>query len=295
MSGLKPTLGFIGIGLMGTPMSLRLLGAGYQVHVWNRSREKLVKVAEQGAVVESSPAAVGRVAEIVFYSLVDTEAVRQISLGAGGIASGANFNTLICDTSSIEPEATRTIAAEVKSRCGASWVDAPVSGGVAGAEAGMLAVMAGGPDEQFERLKPVMAHLSQRFTHMGSLGAGQTTKVCNQMIVGCNALVIAEVIALARKAGIDASRIPEALAGGFADSKPLQILGPQMARDVFEPVKWRVRTLLKDLDTANKLSRDIGSATPMAGLGAQLIRQHGSNGYLKKDPATLVNLYRNEE
>lgn len=295
MSGLKSTLGFVGIGLMGAPMCTRLLGAGYQVHVWNRSPEKLDAVKEKGAKVEKSPAAVAQAADIIFLSLADTEAVRKIVLDDGGLAERADSNTVICDTSSIEPEATRAIATELMDRSGAFWVDAPVSGGVAGAESGTLAVMAGGLVEQFERLKPVMAHLSQRFTYMGSLGAGQTTKVCNQMIVSCNALVIAEVMALARKAGIDASRIPEALAGGFADSKPLQILGPQMAEDVFEPVKWHVRTLLKDLDTAALLSRSIGSATPMAGLGAQLMRQHGENGYLEKDPATLVNLYRKSD
>jgi 3-hydroxyisobutyrate dehydrogenase len=115
------------------------------------------------------------------------------------------------------------------------------------------------------------------------------------MIVSCNALVIAEVIALARKAGIEADRIPEALQGGFADSIPLQLLGPQMASDTFEPVKWHVRTLLKDLDTANLLSRSLGSATPMSGLGAQLMRQHASQGNLERDPATLVKLYLPEE
>ena len=172
------------------------------------------------------------------------------------------------------------------------WMDAPVSGGVAGAEQGTLAIMAGGSQESFDRLRSIMSTLSQRFTHMGESGAGQITKVCNQMIVSCNALVIAEVIALARKAGIDAEKIPEALAGGFADSKPLQILGPQMATDTFEPIKWYVRTLLKDLDTAVLLSRNEGSAIPMSALGAQLMRQHGSQGYLEKDPATLVELYK---
>ncbi len=293
MSDTQPTLGFIGIGLMGTPMSQRLLKAGFQVHVWNRSQEKLGPLAELGAHIEDNPGTVAQVADIVLLSLADTAVVNSITLGNQGLVDGGDGNTLICDTSSIEPEATKNIASELRQRCGAHWIDAPVSGGVAGAESGTLAVMAGGEEADFERLQPIMEHLSQRFTHMGDLGAGQITKVCNQMIVSCNALVIAEVIALARKAGIDASRIPEALAGGFADSKPLQILGPQMANDDFEPIKWYVRTLLKDLDTANLLSRDYSSATPMAGLGAQLMRQHATNGYLEKDPATLVELYRN--
>jgi 3-hydroxyisobutyrate dehydrogenase len=119
--------------------------------------------------------------------------------------------------------------------------------------------------------------------------------VCNQMIVACNALVIAEVVALAERAGVDARLIAPALAGGFADSKPLQILAPQMAESTFEPIKWHVRTLLKDLDTAVKLSHEQGSATPMSGLAAQLLRLHGSQGNLGRDPATLIEMLREEQ
>jgi 3-hydroxyisobutyrate dehydrogenase len=163
---------------------------------------------------------------------------------------------------------------------------------VVGAEAGSLAIMVGGETADLERVRPVLLSLGQRVTHMGAVGAGQVTKACNQMIVACNALVIAEVVALAERSGVQASLIAEALAGGFADSKPLQILGPQMAESRFEPVKWQVRTLLKDLDTAVKFSREQGSATPISGLAAQLMRLHGSQGFLEKDPSTLVQLYR---
>src|SRR3990167_2225561 len=180
-------------------------------------------------------------------------------------------------------------------RCGMRGVDARVSGGTPGAEAGSLAIMAGGRAEDVERARPILAHLGQRLTRMGEVGAGQVTKLCNQMIVACNALVIAEVVALAEQAGVDASLLAPALAGGFADSKPLQILAPQMASSQFEPIKWHVRTLLKDLDSAVKLSRELGSATPLSGLAAQLMRLHGSQGNLQRDPATLVQLYREGE
>jgi 3-hydroxyisobutyrate dehydrogenase len=199
------------------------------------------------------------------------------------------------DFSSLEPAATRAMAAELEQRCGMRWVDAPVSGGTPGAEAGSLTIMAGGREEDIERARPVLAHLGQRLTRMGEVGAGQVTKLCNQMIVACNALVIAEAVALAEQAGVDASLLAPALAGGFADSKPLQILAPQMASSQFEPIKWHVRTLLKDLDSAVKLSREIGSATPLSGLAAQLLRLHGSQGNLQRDPATLVQLYREGE
>src|SRR3990167_7421856 len=154
---------------------------------------------------------------------------------------------------------------------------------------------AGGREEDIERARPILAHLGQRLTRMGDVGAGQVTKVCNQMIVACNALVLAEVVALAEQSGVDASLLADALAGFFATTKPLQIPAPQMAASQFEPVKWHVRPLLKDLDTAVKLSREVGAATPLSGLAAQLMRLHGSQGHLEHDPATLVQLYRQPE
>ncbi len=137
--------------------------------------------------------------------------------------------------------------------------------------------------------------LGQRLTHMGPTGSGQVTKICNQMLVACNAMVIAEVVALAQRAGVDAELLTPALTGGFADSKPLQILAPQMASRTFEPVRWHVRTLLKDLDMAASLSQEQGSATPMSGIAAQLMRMHAAAGSAGRDPSTLIELYSREE
>ncbi len=295
MSTPLPALAFAGIGLMGLPMNQRLLAAGYPLTVWNRSADKCAPVQALGAQVAAQPSALCAAADIVMLCLANTDVVREVVFGPGGIVETGKPGQLLVDFSSLEPAATREMAAELHRRCGMRWVDAPVSGGTPGAANGTLAIMAGGRVEDIERVRPVLAHLGQRLTRMGDVGAGQVTKVCNQMIVACNALVIAEVVALAEQAGVDASLIAPALAGGFADSKPLQILAPQMADSQFEPVKWHVRTLLKDLDTAVKLSQQIGSATPLSGLAAQLMRQHGSQGNLERDPATLVQLYRAPE
>ncbi len=292
MSTSLPTLAFAGVGLMGLPMTQRLLAAGYPLSVWNRSFDKCAPLQALGAQVMASPAQLCAQADIVMLCLANTEVVREVVFGPGGIVETAKPGQLLVDFSSLEPAATREMAAELQARCGMHWVDAPVSGGTPGAASGTLAIMAGGRVEDIERVRPVLAHLGQRLTRMGDVGAGQVTKVCNQMIVACNALVIAEVVALAEQAGVDASLIAPALAGGFADSKPLQILAPQMAESQFEPVKWHVRTLLKDLDTAVKLSQQVGSTTPLSGLAAQLMRQHGSQGNLERDPATLVQMYR---
>ncbi|QLC74227.1 NAD(P)-dependent oxidoreductase [Pseudomonas sp. LPB0260] len=292
MTAALPSIAFAGIGLMGLPMTRRLLAAGYPLSVWNRSPDKCAPLLQQGARRAAKPADLCADAEVVLLCLANTEVVREVVFGPGGIVEGGKPGQVLLDMSSLEPAATREMAAELLQRCGMHWVDAPVSGGTAGAEAGSLAIMAGGRAEDVERVRPILAHLGQRLTHMGAVGAGQVSKVCNQMIVACNALVIAEVVALAERAGVDAGLIAPALAGGFADSKPLQILAPQMASSQFAPVKWHVRTLLKDLDTAVKLSREIGSATPLSGLAAQLMRLHGSQGNLENDPATLVELYR---
>jgi 3-hydroxyisobutyrate dehydrogenase len=151
--------------------------------------------------------------------------------------------------------------------------------------------MAGGSMKNIAVARVVLAPLYKQLTHMGDVGSGQVTKICNQMIVGCNVLVIAEMMALAKLAGVDAEKIPEALSGGFADSKPLQIVGPEMAAGTFEPVKWRVKTLLKDLNMAVDLSVKQGNAVPLSGLAAQLMQLHGSHGYLEQDPATLIKLF----
>ncbi|UQS15474.1 NAD(P)-dependent oxidoreductase [Pseudomonas sp. HS6] len=292
MMSTLPSLGFAGIGLMGLPMCRRLLAAGYPLTVWNRNPDKCAPLVEAGARQVATPAELCRHADVMMLCLADTAVVREVVFGPNGVAEGAKRDQLLVDFSSLEPTATREMAAQLADTTGMAWLDSPVSGGVVGAEAGSLAIMVGGDAVDLDRVRPVLLALGQRVTHMGGVGAGQVTKACNQMIVACNALVIAEVVALAEQSGVDASQIAEALAGGFADSKPLQILAPQMAESRFEPVRWHVRTLLKDLDTAVKFSREVGSATPISGLAAQLMRLHGAQGFLAKDPSTLVKMYR---
>jgi 3-hydroxyisobutyrate dehydrogenase len=285
----KYTLGFIGIGLMGKPLTLRLLNAGFKVNVWNRTPEKLRPVVDAGAVAFAESGALIGASDIIILCLADTAVVEAIV--NQHILPCGRQGQLIIDLSSIHPETTRELASRVEQYCGMQWVDAPVSGGVAGAEQGSLAIMAGGSNEAVAIAREVLKPLYHQLTHMGETGSGQVTKICNQMIVSCNVLVIAEMIALAKSAGVDAARIPEALAGGFADSKPLQIVGPEMASETFEPVKWRVKTLLKDLNMAIDIASRQGHAAPMSGLAAQLMQLHGSHGFLDQDPSTLIKLY----
>lgn len=282
-----PRIGFIGIGLMGLPMCRRLLAAGHPLTVWNRSPDKCAPLVAAGAALAASPAALTREADVIMTCLADTAAVEDVFQRADGIAAALAPGKTVVDFSSIAPAATRALAAAAQAR-GAAWVDAPVSGGVVGAEAGSLVIMAGGEATALEPLRPLLAALAQRVTHMGPSGAGQVTKVCNQLIVAANAVLIAEAVALAEKAGVDASRLAPALAGGFADSRPFQLLAPRMSARTFEPVQWRVRTLLKDLDMARTLAAESGSAVALASHAADLMRRHGDHGFLDQDLSTLI-------
>lgn len=281
-------LGFIGIGLMGLPMCRRLLAAGHPLTVWNRHAGKCAPLVADGATAAATPAALAAACDIVMLCIADTAAVESVL--AAGLEAALRPGQVVVDFSSIDPLATRAIAARVAER-GAHWVDAPVSGGVVGAEAGTLVVMAGGDAAVIDGLRPVLAALAQRVTHMGPAGSGQVSKVCNQLIVAANALLIAEAVALAEKAGVDASQLAPALAGGFADSKPFQLLAPRMSTRSFTPVQWRVQTLLKDLDMAQSLAARCASPAPLAHAAAGLMRRHGEAGHMTDDLSSIIGLF----
>lgn len=289
MMATKPKLGFIGLGLMGNPMAARLLAAGYEVTVWNRSRDKMKPLVQKGARAADSPAAVARSAEIVMMCVTDQKAVEQVLFGRDGAAEGVARGALVVDFSSTAPAAARDFASRLAER-GVGSVDAPVSGGVAGATNGTLAVMAGGRVEDIERARPVVMNLAQRFTRMGDAGAGQVTKLANQIIVGCAFAAIAEAVRLAEAAGVDAKMLPEALKGGSADSGPLQVYGARMAARTFEPRLSANAIMLKDLGNAAAVAKELGVPLPMADTAASRYRLLAEQGKAEADPATLIEL-----
>ena len=265
-------LGYLGLGLMGTPMTRRLLKAGYQVTVWNRSEGKVAPLVEAGAKRAATPRDVLAKSDIVFMCVTDARAVEEVIFGAEGISTNSGAGKLVVDFSSIHPDAARDLAARLKAANGVGWIDAPVSGGTKGAEEGTLAIMAGGDAGDIERVRPYVQAMARRFTHMGPIGAGQTTKLCNQVIVGCAMAVLAEATRLAVNAGIDANRLPEALAGGFADSIPLQLFVPRMVQGIHSPPLGHIATMLKDLDTIADVAQATSTPVPMATLAGQLFR-----------------------
>jgi 3-hydroxyisobutyrate dehydrogenase len=286
----RPRLGFIGLGLMGKPMTMRLLAAGYAVSVWNRSAGRIPALVDKGARAADSPAAVARAADIVLMCVTDQHAAESVLFAPDGIAAGGAPGKLVVDFSSIAPASARAFAERLERECAMGLVDAPVSGGTVGAEQGTLAIMAGGKPEHIERARPVVAHLAQRFTRMGDAGAGQATKLCNQVIVGCLFPVIAEAVRLAEAAGVDARMLPAALKGGFADSLPLQVFGARMAVRQFEPPLGAVSIMLKDLENAAAVAKDKGVPLPMARTAAELYRLLAAQGRGGEEPSVLVDL-----
>jgi 3-hydroxyisobutyrate dehydrogenase len=280
-------LGFIGIGLMGKPMTLRLLAAGHEVTVWNRSPEKLDEVLAKGARRADSPAALARAADIVMMCVTDQKAAEEVLFKKNGVIEGANPGKLVVDFSSIAPASAREFAARLGAK-GIGLVDAPVSGGVAGAEQGTLAIMAGGRAEHVERARAAAMHLAARFTRMGDSGAGQVAKLCNQAIVGSLVAVIAEAIRLAEAAGVDSKMLPEALRGGFADSLPLQIFGARMAARRFDPPLAAAATMLKDLQNAAAVAAEKQVWMPMVERALELYRALDQ----AREPTVMVEMRR---
>ena len=270
--GQAEKLGYLGLGMMGFPMSRRLLSAGYDVAIWNRSAGKAKALIEAGATLVAKPREVAVSASIIFMCVTDAAAVEDVVFGPDGFATVPGTGKLVVDFSSIHPDKARAIATRLKAANGMGWVDAPVSGGTKGAEEGTLAVMAGGDAADIERIRPYVLAMARRLTHMGPTGAGQMTKLCNQVIVGCAMAVLAEATRLAVNSGIDAGKLPEALAGGFADSIPLQLFVPRMVQGIHSPPLGHIATLLKDLDTVANVAHDTSTPIPMASLAAQLFR-----------------------
>jgi 3-hydroxyisobutyrate dehydrogenase len=275
-------IAFLGMGLMGTRMATRLCNAGYKVAVWNRSPEACVAIIEQGA----SALELEQIGNypVILMCLADDVAVQNVF---ERIEPFLHVDQTIVDFSSLSVATTHQLALTAKQQ-NVTWIDSPVSGGTMGAEQGSLVIFAGGDAETIQRLEPIYQVLSQRITRMGESGTGQATKICNQLIVAANSTLIAEAVALANLAGVDTTLLAPALAGGFADSKPFQILAPRMASHTFEPVQWKVQTLSKDLNNALTLAEAFDLKIPVAQKALSQLQAHQQNGFSEQDLATII-------
>lgn len=277
-------IAFLGIGLMGSRMAKRLIEAKFKIAVWNRTASACTPLLEQGAHALDL-ANIGTY-PVILLCVADDLAAESVY---AQIESHLQANQIIVDFSSLSVAATQRLSQAAKAKH-ITWIDSPVSGGTAGAEQGSLVVFAGGDAATIADLTPIYQVLAQRVTRMGDSGTGQATKICNQLIVAANSTLIAEAVALAAQAGVDTTLLAPALAGGFADSKPFQILSPRMATHTFEPVQWKVQTLAKDLNNAVQLAQDFDLAIPVATQALSQLQRHQHQGYSQADLATVIHL-----
>ena len=276
-------IAFIGIGLMGLPMAKRLCEAGLQPHVWNRTRAKAEPLAALGAQVHDTLAEAVHQADVVVTMLEDGKVVESV-LFADGLAKALQRGSLLIDMSSIQPAQARSHGQQLGA-LGVGYLDAPVSGGTLGAEAGNLAIMAGGSEENFERARAVLTHFG-RPTLVGPTGSGQLAKLANQMIVGVTIGVVAEALLLCAKGGADMAKVKEAVTGGFADSRILQVHGQRMIERDFAP-RGRISVQLKDMRNAMATAQELGFDAPITGLLEALYASASENGLSGMDQAAF--------
>jgi 2-hydroxy-3-oxopropionate reductase len=267
----RETVGFIGLGLMGKPMALNLLKAGFPLVVHSRSRGPVEAVAAAGARVAGSPAEVAREATVVITMVPDSPDVELVLAGPNGVFESVRPGTVLIDMSSISPVVTRRLAAQA-ARHGATLLDAPVSGGDIGAVQGTLSIMVGGDAAALERVRPILNAMGnpERVIHIGDSGAGQICKVCNQMAIGGTLAVVSELMALATKAGVDPAKVRQALLGGFAASRVLEVHGERILKKNFKP-GFRAGLYNKDLGIAMETARSNQVPVPVSAVVAQLV------------------------
>jgi 3-hydroxyisobutyrate dehydrogenase-like beta-hydroxyacid dehydrogenase len=283
-------VGYIGLGAIGSLMAQRIRQAGHPLMVWSRSPNKYGDLERMGATVAPSPAELATRCSVICICVSDTAAVEHVVFGIDGIARTAGPQTVVVDSSTIHPQATREMAQRLNTACGANWVDAPVSGGLVGARAGTLAVFAGGDANSLARVQGILGCFGGHITHVGPVGAGQTTKICNQIISAGTVAAIAEALTLAESAGMTVEQFPAALAGGWADSPLLRHYAPRMIAGEFQ---GSTRTMLKDLEIACDLA---GAARelPVTALLTALYRRLIERGHVNLGISGIMRLYTDE-
>jgi 2-hydroxy-3-oxopropionate reductase len=282
-------LGFIGLGIMGAPMAQHLIAAGHTVFVNTRGKVP-ADIAASKATVCASAADVAAQADVIFLMVPDTPDVEQALFAAGGVAEGLKVNggagKTVVDMSSISPMATKQFASQINA-LGADYIDAPVSGGEVGAKAASLTIMCGGSQAAFDRVLPLLSLMGKNITLVGGNGDGQTTKVANQIIVALNIAAVGEALLFASKAGADPAKVRQALMGGFAASRILEVHGERMVKRTFNP-GFRIKLHQKDLNLALAGARELGVSLPQTASAAQLMQACAANGMAELDHSALV-------
>lgn len=281
-------VGFIGLGAMGQPMALNLRKSGHALRVFARNPERAQALVEAGATLAASPLAVAQAVAVLFINVSDDAAVESVLFGPHGAAAGLCGDSVVVDMGTTSPTATRGFAARL-AEAGVAWLDAPVSGGEAGAKAGTLSIMVGGAEAVFDRVLPLFQVMGRNIVHVGETGAGQVAKACNQIAVSATLLGVAEALTFARKQGVDAVKVREALLGGSAGSRILEVHGQRMLTRDFTP-GFRTRLHQKDMGIVLTEARMANVALPGAALAGQMLNALVAAGAGELDSAALVTL-----
>ncbi len=285
----KNKIALIGAGAMGGAIGTRLIETGNHLTVFDLDAEKVAALTSLGAHSAETAAQAASVSDVVILSLNSPKIVRAAVFGKDGVAAGARPGTLIIDMSSIDPEATKELAADAAEK-GLRWVDSPLSGGAPKALVGQLTLMAGGTEKDVADAHRVLRHVASNYTHMGPSGAGQTTKLINQVLCGLNFLAVAEATQLALDAGVDAAKIPQALKGGRADSAILQEYMPRYVAKDYRRT-GRIDNMVKDLNGAQDLARRTNTAMPLTAVCAEVHRMLTAAGLGGEDQAALMEFF----
>lgn len=283
-------LGYIGLGIMGRPMALNLLNAGYSVTVWARREASTAPLLKAGAKVAQTPKDLAGQCDVIFINVSDTQDVQSLVLGEQGIVAGISAGAIVIDNSTIDPGMTRKIAQALQEQ-GADMLDAPVSGGEAGAIAGTLSIMVGGREETLARVMPLFEIVGGNIVHVGAHGAGQVAKACNQIVVAQTMMAIGEAIVMCEASGVDPAKMREALLGGFAGSKILEVHGKRMLDKNYAP-GFKASLHNKDLNIAQTIASDLGIALPGAALASQLINALKNGELADQDSSAIVEIQR---
>ena len=285
MASTPQKLGFIGLGIMGAPMAVHLAKAGHRLFVATRSKVR-AEVTEAGATVCNDVKSVAAQADVIFVMVPDTPDVEQVLFGANGVAAGLTKGKTVVDMSSISPIETKEFARRINA-LGCEYLDAPVSGGEVGAKAASLTIMVGASEAGFARVKPLFELMGKNITLVGGNGDGQTCKVANQIIVALNIAAVGEALVFASKAGADPAKVRQALMGGFASSRILEVHGERMIKRTFAP-GFRIGLHQKDLNLALAGARALGVALPQTAGAAQLMQACAANGFQDLDHSATV-------
>lgn len=285
---MSKTIGFIGLGIMGKPMARNLIKAGYPLVVYNRTASKAEELVSAGARRVGSPREVAESGEIIITMVADSPEVEQVILGPQGVLETVKAGSVVIDMSSISPVVTKKIAAEL-ARKGAAMLDAPVSGGEIGAVQGTLSIMVGGDEAVFEEVRPVLEKMGRSVVRVGEIGAGGFTKLSNQIIVAAALQAIAEAMVLAQKAGVDIQRVYEAIKGGMAGGRTLDMKMPLLTQHKFEP-GFKMDLHIKDLKNALLAGKSLGVPLPTTGLIHELFTACSARGKGQKDHSVIYTL-----